>query len=144
MFVVDTNVLIYAANAASPARGPCKEFLERCLRQSTAWYSTWGIFYEFLRVATHPRVFPHPLSSVEAWRFLRAIIESPGFGMLVETRRHAAVVAEVLDEIPLLSGNLLHDAHTAILMREHGISRIYTRDTAFHRFPFIEVIDPLR
>ena len=32
---------------------------------------------------------------------------------------------------------------TAILMREHGIKTIYTRDTDFHRFPFLEPIDPL-
>ena len=36
----------------------------------------------------------------------------------------------------------MHDAHTAILMREHGIRTIYTRDADFHRFPFIEPIDP--
>jgi predicted nucleic acid-binding protein len=28
-------------------------------------------------------------------------------------------------------------------MREHGIRRIYTRDTDFHRFPFVEPIDPM-
>jgi predicted nucleic acid-binding protein len=27
-------------------------------------------------------------------------------------------------------------------MREHGIKRIYTRDTDFHRFPFLEPVDP--
>ena len=36
-----------------------------------------------------------------------------------------------------------HDAETAVLMREHGIRRICTRDTDFHRFSFIEVVDPL-
>ena len=41
-------------------------------------------------------------------------------------------------------GNLIHDFHTAVLMREHGLSRIYTRDTDFHRFPFLQPIDPLR
>ena len=35
------------------------------------------------------------------------------------------------------------DAHTAILMHEHGIRRIVTRDADFHRFPFLEVVDPL-
>jgi hypothetical protein len=29
-------------------------------------------------------------------------------------------------------------------MREHGIRRIYTRDTDFHRFSFVEPIDPVR
>jgi predicted nucleic acid-binding protein len=42
-----------------------------------------------------------------------------------------------------VAGNLVHDAHTAALMREHGIRRIYTRDTDFHRFPFVEPIDPM-
>jgi predicted nucleic acid-binding protein len=49
----------------------------------------------------------------------------------------------VLAAVPELRGNLIHDAHTAILMREHGLRRIYTRDSDFHRFPFLEVIDPL-
>jgi uncharacterized protein len=49
----------------------------------------------------------------------------------------------VIAELPHLAGNLMHDAHTAILMREHGIARIYTRDTDFSRFPFVEVIDPV-
>jgi hypothetical protein len=29
-------------------------------------------------------------------------------------------------------------------MREHGTRRIWTRDTDFNQFPFLEVIDPLR
>jgi predicted nucleic acid-binding protein len=61
----------------------------------------------------------------------------------VETERHSAVAAEVLKEVPHVAGNLMHDAHTAVLMREHGIRRIYTRDTGFHRFPFLEPIDPV-
>lgn len=63
--------------------------------------------------------------------------------MLVQTERHASVCRELLDELPHLRGNLMHDTHTAVLMREHGIERIYTRDTDFHRFPFLTVLDPL-
>ncbi len=49
----------------------------------------------------------------------------------------------MIEEVPHLAGNLFHDAETAVLMREHGIRRICTRDTDFHRFPFLEPIDPL-
>jgi predicted nucleic acid-binding protein len=48
-----------------------------------------------------------------------------------------------MKEIPHLSGNLMYDLQTAVLMREHGIKRIYTRDTDFHRFHFLEPIDPI-
>jgi predicted nucleic acid-binding protein len=37
----------------------------------------------------------------------------------------------------------VHDTQTAVLMREHGIRRVCTRDTDFHRFPFLEPVDPL-
>lgn len=37
----------------------------------------------------------------------------------------------------------MHDLHTAVLMREHDISRICTRDSDFRRFPFLMVIDPV-
>ena len=64
--------------------------------------------------------------------------------MLRATDRHRAVLTQTLSELPDVRGNLIHDLHTAVLMREHGVSRICTRDTDFHRFPFLEVIDPIR
>jgi len=72
-----------------------------------------------------------------------ALLASSGIGVLVATQRHLDVAAEVISELPHLAGNLIHDSHTAILMREHGIARICTRDTDFNRLPFLEVIDPL-
>jgi len=30
------------------------------------------------------------------------------------------------------------------LMREHGVRQICTRDADFHRFRFLDVMDPLR
>ena len=50
---------------------------------------------------------------------------------------------QVITEIPHLAGNILHDVPTAVLMREHGIREILTRDTDFHRFPFLKVTDPV-
>lgn len=143
MVVVDTNVLLYAADADSPHHTPCRTWLETQRRRAEAWFCTWPIAYEFLRVSTHPRVLRNPWRTAESWDFVAALLESPGFGMLLPTARHADVAAEVLGEIPHLAGNILHDTHTAVLMREHGIRRICTRDTDFHRFPFLEVFDPL-
>lgn len=143
MFVVDTNVLVYAADATAPEHVRCRAMLDGWRRRGGAWYVTWGICYEFMRVVTHPRVFRRPWSAPKAWGFLAAVQASPGLGVLVPTERHARVLAEVIDEVPQLAGNLVHDAETAVLMREHGIRRICTRDTDFHRFPFLEPVDPL-
>lgn len=143
MIVVDTNILIYAADADSPFHTVSRNWLDNQRRRPDAWYITWPILYEFLRVTTHPRVMRRPWSVEQAWKFVLALLDSPGLGLLVPTHRHADVAGQVFAEVPHLSGNLLHDTHTAILMREHGIRRICTRDMDFHRFSFLEVVDPL-
>jgi predicted nucleic acid-binding protein len=96
-----------------------------------------------MRVTTHPRVFRRPWSAAKAWAFIAALLRSPGLGLLIPTQRHTDVAALVLAEFPSLAGNLMHDTHTAVLMREHGVRRICTRDMDFHRFSFLEVVDPL-
>ncbi len=144
MLVVDTNILVYAADEDSPLHATCLAWLESQRRGAAAWFLTWPILYEFMRVTTHPRVMRRPWNLVGAWQFVTALLASPGLGVLLPTPRHAEVAGEVIAATPHLAGNLLHDAHTAILMREHGIRQICTRDTDFHRFPFLEVIDPLQ
>ena len=144
MLVVDTNVLVYAADTDSQFYAPCRDWLERQRARPDAWYTTWGILYEFLRVTTHPRVMRRPWNAKAAWQFVTALLASPGFAVLIPTHRHADVASELIKELPHLAGNLFHDTHTAILMREHGIRQICTRDTDFNRFTFLEIIDPLR
>jgi hypothetical protein len=143
VLVVDTNVLVYAADRGCPEHARCRQLLEGWRAQKMPWYTTWGVLYEFLRVTTHARVFRKPWAPAQAWSFVAALLASPALGLLSETPRHAEVAAGVLAEVPEVRGNLIHDAHTAILMREHGIRHIYTRDSDFHRFPFLEVVDPL-
>ena len=134
---------MYAADRSAAEHERCRTLLDGWRRQSGAWFLTWGICYEFLRVVTHPRVLRQPWSNPSAVEFLLVLQASPGLEMLVPTERHAEVLATVHSEVPNIVGNLWHDTETAVLMREHGIRRICTRDTDFHRFPFLEPIDPL-
>jgi toxin-antitoxin system PIN domain toxin len=144
MVVIDTNILVHAANRESEFYQRCHQTLETCRQSASPWYVSWGICYEFLRVCTHPGILSKPQSFAAAWHFLNALLISPSAGILLPTPRHGAILAEVIAELPDLRGNILHDAHTAVLMREHGIKQLYTRDHDFHRFPFITVIDPVR
>ena len=85
-----------------------------------------------------------PLPAGPALTLVFLLLASPALTVLVETERHSKVAEALAGEIPELAGNLIYDFHTAVLMREHGVRTIYTRDTDFHRFPFLEPIDPLR
>ncbi len=142
MFVVDTNILLYAVNQDSPMHERCAALVAEWRARREAWFLTWGICYEFLRVVTHPRVLEYPWSRGSAWGYVEALLASPGLSVLTETDRHADVGRALIEAVPAVRGNLFHDAHTAILMREHGIRRIVTNDADFHRFGFVEVIDP--
>ena len=143
MFVVDTNVLLYAADSDSDFHDACRQRVEQWRARRAPWFLTWPICYEFLRVSTHPRVFRRPWTMEGAWSFLQAVISAPALQVLSPTALHTEVLTETLDQSSGLRGNIMHDVHTVVLMREHGVSRIVTRDVDFHRFPDIEVVDPL-
>jgi toxin-antitoxin system PIN domain toxin len=144
MFVVDTNVLIYAANRSCPEHAHCLKLLQKWRSQPSAWFVTWGILYGFIRVVSHPRVLPNPWPIKDAWRFVESLLASPGLDILSETELHDEVCADTIKEVPQLAGNLVTDLHIAVLMREHGVKVIYTRDADFHRFPYLDVRDPLQ
>jgi len=102
MFVVDTNIFVYAADEDSPFHLRCRERIEEWRRQATPWYASWGILYEFLRVITHPRVFRHPWTVSQAWSYVEALLASPAFGLLVPSQRHAEVAAIVMKKSAFL------------------------------------------
>lgn len=144
MFVLDTNLLVYAAHPDSEFHGRARALLEEWRRRSSPWYLTWGICYEFLRVTTHSRVFRRPWAAREGVEFLKGLFTARSLGLLVPTGRHIEHLARITGDLPGIRGNIMHDTATVVLMTEHGIRTIYSHDTDFHRFPGIEVVDPLR
>ena len=141
--VIDTNLLLYAANQDADEHGAAVAFLEAMTTSRAAWFFTEGIVYEFLRVATHARVFPKPLMWKQALEFLQPLLGNEQFHVLVAGERHWTLLSDVLAETVHPSGNLFFDVRTVVLMREHGVRRIYTTDTDFLQFRDIEVVNPL-
>jgi toxin-antitoxin system PIN domain toxin len=143
-FLIDTNILLHAANAGSPSHRAARGFLEEHAQVRTSWCITWPILYEFLRVSTHARVFPKPLTAPQALEFAAALTAPEEVAILVPTARHLPVLVTVVNELGHPAGNLFHDIHTAVLMREHGIPENVTADTDFLQFSFLKVSNPLR
>jgi toxin-antitoxin system PIN domain toxin len=144
MFLVDTNVFVHAAIQNSDEHAKCLALVSAWRTQKLPWYTTWGVLYEFMRVVTHPRACRKPVPTDKALEFVHSIVASRSLTVLTNTERHESILAHTLQEVPGLRGNLMHDLHTVVIMREHGIRRIVTRDSDFHRFDFLEVIDPLK
>ena len=142
MMVFDTNVLVYAVRPEVEFHESCRRRIAEARITPASAHLTWNICYEFMRVTTHPQTSGQPWSLGESRRYIAGLLESPGFSLLLPTERHSQVLAEVAAQLPDLWGTRVHDMHTAVLMREHGVHQICTRDADFRRFPFLEVIDP--
>lgn len=139
MVLVDTNILLYAVNPDTDQHVAARRVLERLHNGRETWVLTWGILYEFLRVATHPRVFPKPLSFRQAQAFVDGLLASSSCLVLTETPEHRAELLAAVAQLPRIGGNQIHDLHHAIIMREHGIRDILTCDTDFRLFPWVDI-----
>ena len=140
--VFDTNVVVHAARTDSEFHTPCRQRIIEAGAGTSAVFLTWNVCYEFLRVITHPRIYPNAWSAEDGSRFLAMLLASPSFGLLLPMENHLRTLIQVSGEVPSTRGNVVHDMHTVVLMREHGISQICTMDSDCRRFPFIEVVDP--
>jgi len=141
-FLVDTNVLLAATIRQLPAHAECRAFAERLLGSSSPWCLSWVNIYEFLRVATHPRVFSRPLRWTDAVAAISPYMAHPRLEIIAETPEHLSVLERTAAEAGSVAGNFVHDCHIAALMREHDVRSIVTFDTHFRRFGHLEVVHP--
>ncbi|MFQ5599712.1 MAG: TA system VapC family ribonuclease toxin [Candidatus Krumholzibacteriia bacterium] len=141
MRAVDTNVLVFSEIRSSPHHEVARRVLAELSEGTLPWAIPWPCVYEFLRVVTHPRVYHPPVPLGFALKDLQRILSSPTLVLLGETAAHAEVMTKVLDESGV-SGNLVHDAHIAVLCLEHGVTELVTGDRDFSRFPDLAVTNP--
>jgi uncharacterized protein len=132
MFVVDANVLLYAVNADSAHHRDARDWLDRVLAGPESVGLAWSVILAFLRLATHPVVFPRPLDAGDATRVVRGWLGSPVATPLEPTDQHLRILTRLLDEAGT-AGNLVSDAHLAALAIEHD-GTLVSYDADFSRF----------
>jgi len=141
-FAIDVNILLYASDTGSPHFERAKAFIESCIAQREIFYVGWPTVMSYLRIATHPAVFDHPLSPDEAMANIESLRSLPHARLLSEDEGFWDVYRAITSEVPT-RGNLVPDAHLAALLRSHGVKALYTHDRDFLKFPFLDVRDPL-
>ena len=141
MIGIDTNVLVYARRQEAPFHDEARRLLRELAEGDSPWALPWPCVYEFLRVVTHPRVFQPPTDLDAALEDLMSLLESPSLGLLGEGPGHPAHLRRAVAS-GRAAGNLVHDAHIAALLVEHGVSEFWTADRDFGRFPGLVVRDP--
>ncbi len=142
MIAVDTNILVYCHRIDSPWHDRALAVITDLAEGSADWAIPWPCLWEFLAIATHPRIYlpptplPDALAEIEQW------LESPTVHLLTESDS----VFETLRTLLLRSkvgGPAIHDARIATICMHHGVQKLLTADRDFNRFPNLRTENPL-
>ena len=137
---LDANVLVYASNQGDPVHPQAIQLVRRLAAGPDLLYLFWPVVLGYLRIVSHSAILAKPLSPREATANAEALLRRPhvrtageedGFWELFRGTSHDRA-----------RGNDVPDAHLVTLMRQHGVRRIYSRDSGLRRYPDIEVVDP--
>jgi len=139
---IDANLLLYASDSSSPHHPAAERFLTSRVDDPDLCCLGWKTLMIYVRIATHPRIFSHPLSPDEALSNVESLIGLARVRLLAEEDGFLDVYREITSGAAV-RGNLVPDAHLATLLRQHGVSVLYTADADFRRFDFLDVRNPL-
>ena len=138
---LDTNVLIYASDESSSFHVRALELLETLATGPQLVYVFWPVALSYLRISTHQAIFQKPLSAAEAVSNVDDLVSRPHVRTGGEADRFWDTYREVTSGVAV-RGNLVPDAHIVALMRQHGVSTIWSHDRDFLKFQGIKVRDP--
>lgn len=141
MIAVDTNILLYAHRSEIEHHEVALHWLRDLAEGSALWALPVFCIGEFLRVATHPRIFDPPSSLEQVFAALDALLKSPSLRVLNPGPEFPALLREAMHEGDA-RGNLVFDAQIAALCKERGADRLLTYDRDFSRFSGLRIISP--
>lgn len=141
MILIDANLLLYAYNPDAREHEPARRWLESVLSGPAPVRFAWITLLAFLRIATSPRVFSHPLTPEEVTAVVASWLEQPATGVVDAGPQHWTILAGLLVE-GQAKGPLVMDAHLAALAIEHGAT-LCTTDRDFTRFDGLRHVNPL-
>jgi uncharacterized protein len=141
VILIDANLLLHAYNPRSADHQASKQWLEEVLSGTGLVRFAWVTLWAFIRIATNPRVFEHPLSVAEADAVVSSWLAQPAAGVLDPGERHWEILRGLLKE-GQAAGTLAMDAALAAIAIEHGATLCST-DRDFTRFPGLDWVNPI-
>ena len=141
-FSTDANILLYAVNQDSEFHEKARQFVEEKASGTETWVVPWPVVHAFLRISTHGGILPSPLSPLQAVAVVDQLLELPHVDLISETDQFwPHYKKEILGGH--LRGGAITDALIVALLKENGVSTIFTADRDFLKFRGIRAINPL-
>jgi uncharacterized protein len=140
--LLDANLLLYAVHRGADRHDAAREWLTQQLNGSRRVAIPWSSLGAFLRISTHPRAFPRPLSPATAWERVSDWLAAPVTWIPEPGPEHTRILGDLITRHDI-RGGLVPDAMLAGLAIQHGLT-LYSTDTDFARFTELRWQNPLR
>lgn len=133
MKLLDANVVLPAHRADHPDHAVARAWLDRLLASGEQFGVPWTVWWNFLRLSTHHRIFPVTTPADEAFEFIASIRAQPGHVPAEPGPHHERLLLREC-ESGEATADLMPDAVLAALGVEHG-AEVVSFDRDFGRFP---------
>lgn len=138
MYTLDSNVLVYAADSASPLHAQALAIRDRAVLDRGNTGLCFPVLLEFFAVLTDPARVRTPLPPEEAWREVETYRQ--GFRIFYPDGETWDHLARIISRYRTKRQDVF-DAVIVALMVQHGVRGIYTaNELDFVGFKEIEVL----
>ena len=137
LFLIDTNLLVYAAEKDESAKAQkSKELINKCWRVEETLVVSSQNLSEFVYVTVRKA----KLNLQEAKTFTEFIVDFHGFKKIEYTENTVLSAIEIMNEFK----TSFWDSLLAATMRENGIFNIYTENVSDFKIHWIKAVNPLK
>ena len=141
-FLLDSNILIYAADSHSQFYTQCKALITRGLRGEKLLCVCPQVLLEFFAVVTNPKRVTQPLPPEEAMEEVRKYLRAKNILKIYPGEDIVERIAE-LSRRHSVSGPRIFDLKLVATMISNGVRRLYTyNEEHFKNFEEIDAVVP--
>lgn len=141
MSIVDLTLLMAAVNTRAPRHKAARNWWEAQLNGTEQVGLSWLVILGFIRLSTHPKIFPEPMLLADAIAMIDSWLARPNVSIVQVTPQHWNILQNMLHAVGHGTA-LTMDAHLACLAIEHD-AEIATADEDFSHFPGLRWRNPL-
>jgi toxin-antitoxin system PIN domain toxin len=141
--LVDTNVLVYAADMSSSFHEPSRQLRDRGFRGEVPLVVTPQVLMEFFAVITSPQRVTTPRSPEEARAEVEKYARANNILKMYPDSTALEQTIDLMQHHPQVARQEIFDLFLVATMMANGVTRIYTYNQQhFTRFAGIEILTP--
>ena len=144
MVLLDTNILVYAANSSISFNNKASEICGKAMKGEIKACVSIQNLYEFYRVITDPKRVPNPLSETESSKVVMEYINCEKIKKIILKDRTLNLMLKMAVDYKV-RGSRIFDLLLVATMLDNGVNEILTHnDSDFKSFSEIRVKNPFK